>query len=203
MISYIFDTEADRLKAHGFIAADIGKLAAQLSDWSIWRLAEGWTWDLEQSDAQELIENKNRLSQTSEGEFYLLPNCEQKYWKWVTDRYLEMSEAEKAEVDNIEIENLKISRINQCESDLHSYIYSTHPLPSQVTIMGLYLEAQLLNKPDVIAACLLVLSWVKSCVSYYRSCEDFINQDVNNAWSYIENCPRPEGLKTLSEIELM
>lgn len=62
---------------------------------------------------------------------------------------------------------------------------------------------------DIVAECKLIYGWIRDCLKYYYARKDEIfaasdqNELANVTWDFAENVPRPDGLKTLREIEGM
>ena len=92
-----------------------------------------------------------------------------------------------------------------CETDLHSHVFSRYPVSSQTSILAHFMRAQMAGRNDIIEACEAVQDWCSSCVSYFRSliAATYSQDPLTVSWDFSDNCPIPDGMLSLSDIETM
>lgn len=162
----------------------------------------------------DLIEISNEGQQIEDYELFSKQNYQaiRNYYYGDTDKQLEKiykgtwnlyrSEIDAKFVPD-DIDQQRTLIYNKVEADLHKYIFSKYPIESQTSIVGYAIKALRYNNSKVMDACEEIQNWCSSCVAYFRIVitQTYTQDPLSVSWNFDENCPVPETLKTLTEIE--
>lgn len=106
-------------------------------------------------------------------------------------------------------DQVKRELVEALRSDLHQHIYPEYDQGTQSSIQALAQKADRDDQTEIVDKCEEVFDWIESCLDYYYDKKDKISSAedesslIQVSWDFVENVPKPSGLKSLREIKDM